>query len=286
MKNYFLTKLVTQGFCVFKQAFLTHELDCFHNITNQAINSISLGHRIRNKSQGSKIPVSNYPDLSKLISHPNLLKIFNDLEFTNIRFSSGFIISKSKNGPPLFWHQDWWGWNNPISYTDQIIQIFVMIYLQDTNKANGCLRVLPGSHRTSHWIHNSKEAHSEEISRFDNPNEQVYQSIDGELAIEVKYGDVVIGDARLLHGTFSNSSDAERSLITLWFHPNYEQIPASLQARIYELFKRRSVEGVPDKKNDITFIDWPEKDKNLIEPFSPLPIKDIMAEEWNRNPKW
>ena len=78
----------------------------------------------------------------------------------------------------------------------------------------------------------------------------------------------------------------ERSLITLWFHPNYSKLPASLQVKIYEIFTRKSVDTDPDGLNAMTLYDWPKKNKSLVEPFFPsCPLNEI-AEEWNRNPKW
>ncbi|MEC8595240.1 MAG: phytanoyl-CoA dioxygenase family protein [SAR324 cluster bacterium] len=56
-------------------------------------------------------------------------------------------ISKPPKSPALFWHQDWWDWNEPSSFTYQMAQVFVMIYLKDTTPQNGCLRVIPGSNK-------------------------------------------------------------------------------------------------------------------------------------------
>ena len=278
--------LVDKGFCVFKNAFLPEELDPFRQTSNFALKKIPKSHRIRNKSQGSLILIANYPEFASLIANPVLSKIFNKLGFTDICFSSGYIISKPEKGPALFWHQDWWGWGNPISYTEQIAQVFVMIYLQDTKKSNGCLRVLPGSHKTPHWLHESKKAHTESISRVANPEDPLYQSVDGEHAVEVHYGDVVVGDARLIHGTFPNFLNDERTLITLWFHPNFSKLPGSLQVRIHEMFMRKGVDTDPDGLNAMTLYNWPEKNKTLVEPIFPSCPADEIAEEWNRNPKW
>ena len=39
-----------------------------------------------------------------------------------------------------------------------------------------------------------------------------------------KVGDVVVGDARVLHAANKNNSDNKRSLITLWYHPHYNKM--------------------------------------------------------------
>ena len=148
-----------------------------------------------------------------------LKEIFRILGFDDTRFSSGYIISKPNNSPALFWHQDWWGWDHPLSYTVQIAQVFVMIYLQDTHPLNGCLRVIPRSHRSYHPLHLNQKAHTQSVSRVEDPNDSIYNSLSEEVPVPVKCGDVIVGDARLIHGSFPNQSEDERTLITLWYHP-------------------------------------------------------------------
>ena len=66
--------------------------------------------------------------------------------YNNPKWSSGYIIRKESNSAPLYWHNDWWAWDDPISFAKEPPMIFVMFYLTNTNKTNGCLRVIPGSH--------------------------------------------------------------------------------------------------------------------------------------------
>jgi hypothetical protein len=39
-------------------------------------------------------------------------------------------------------------------------------------------------------------------------------------------------DARMLHATHPNSSDSHRTVITLWFQPNYKNLPLKTQAQM------------------------------------------------------
>ena len=55
-------------------------------------------------------------------------------------------------------------------------QIFVMIYLTDTTRENGCLKYLSGSHRKQHKFHDSKNAHSEELARVENPDDPLFNN--------------------------------------------------------------------------------------------------------------
>ena len=246
MKEFYRQNFLEDGYCVFENVFRNDDLDIIKNVSQKALSDLPLSHREKNKSQGSLIMVADFPEFSHLIAHPVLLKVFSILGFDDTRFSSGYIISKPQKSPALFWHQDWWGWGDPVSYTEKIAQVFVMIYLQDTNKSNGCLRVLPGSHRKIHGLHENEKAHTESVSRVDNPDDPIYQNMDGEIEILVNFGDVVVGDARLIHGSYPNNSDEERTLITLWYHPDYLKLPKPIQVRIYEIFVRKDVDTDPD----------------------------------------
>ena len=48
--------------------------------------------------------------------------------------------------------------------------------------------------------------------------------------VPVKAGDLVIGDARLLHAAHANKSHARRTNITLWYYPDFANLPEPIQA--------------------------------------------------------
>lgn len=107
-------------------------------------------------------------------------------------------------------------------------QVFAMYYLTDTRRENGCLRVLPGSHVAPHPLHDDLgRAHSDEVRSAgaspvrwqDLPDHK--NDIPGALDVPVRAGDLVLGDARMLHGAWPNSSSQRRTVITLWYLPNF-----------------------------------------------------------------
>ena len=84
-------------------------------------------------------------------------------------------------------------WDHPISYTDRPQQYFLMYYLVDTNRDNGCLRVIPGSHRKRHPLHDlPRQAHqSDEVGTAANLEHPALQPAPGEADVPVHAGDVV-----------------------------------------------------------------------------------------------
>ena len=71
-----------------------------------------------------------------------------------------------------------------------------MYYLVDTNRSNGCLRLIPGSHLKRHALHDlGRDAHQDDgVRRATNMNHSALQQAEGEVDVPVRAGDVVIGD--------------------------------------------------------------------------------------------
>ncbi|MGI9332171.1 MAG: phytanoyl-CoA dioxygenase family protein [Gammaproteobacteria bacterium] len=278
------TSLVREGYCVARQVLDGYAMTDLAQWSRTVLNGVCAAHRSRNRSQGTLVNLSDYPEFAGIIGHPALAALFESLDFGDPVFSSGYLISKPPHGPALFWHQDWWGWDDPMSYSDTIAQVFVMIYLTRTTQHNGCLRVIPGSHRQRHPLHDKPPAHAEALAKVAKPHDPIYASAAGEQAVPVEPGDVVIGDARLLHGAYDNRSEHERTLITLWYHPDFSNLPPGMQARIREVFYRRGVDTDPESSNAMIMEDWPASQRQQIESLFPVRAADALPHAWNRQP--
>lgn len=113
------------------------------------------------------------------------------------KFASGCVISKPPHSPPRCWLQDEDGWDDPRSYAAPTLQFFLMHYRGDAEPANGCLRVLRGSHRRRHALRDrASEAHAETLRRASDPAHPAFRSLPEDAAVPVRAGDAVIGDAR------------------------------------------------------------------------------------------
>ncbi len=180
--------------------------------SNGLLDAQPAAHFAEQKSTGSMVSVYDDKFFARLVAYRPALAILSDLGFENPTWSSGFIISKPPHSPPLFWHQDWWGWNDSCSYEAPPQQLFLMYYLVDTDRHNGCLRVIAGSHRNRHALHDEvKEAHTDNVRSLTDPEHPAYQSVEGEQDVPVRAGDLVIGDSRLLHAAHGNMSEERRT---------------------------------------------------------------------------
>ncbi len=264
-------QLIEDGYCLCEEILSSEMLERVRASSTSLIEAQSADHFEEQKSTGSMISVYDDSFFAELVAYPPALHALASLGYPRPRWSSGYVISKPPESPALFWHQDWWGWNDPISYTDVPQQLFLMYYLVDTTVHNGCLRVLKGTHRKRHAMHDLvPEAHNDAIRRATDPDHPVYQALPDDIPIPVTAGDLVIGDARLLHGAYANQSDQHRTVITLWYHPEFDSAPEQIRAH---LGRKQSVVA-----------QWPEEAQRLVQPLVPTYSGDLEPIGWNRNP--
>lgn len=235
------------------------------------------------KSNGSLIHLSDNPEYADIIGSKTILTLLRGLGATDPRWTGGFLISKPPGGPPLFWHQDWWGWTEPESYEVRAYQLFVMIYLTDTSLDNGCLRVIPGTHLREHRLHHLDTAHSKALQGYETPDAMEYASHPDELPVPVQAGDIVIGDARLIHGAYANLSSEERPLLTLWYMPHWSGMSPGMRARGMENYLRR--DGIRTSvERPLTPRAWPEPLRRRVEAVLPACKDDEPPVPWQRTP--
>ena len=108
-----------------------------------------------------------------------------------------------------------------------------MVYLTDTTPENGCLRVIPGSHLKRHPLHDQVPPKStEELRTYANPDDIVFQRVEGEIDLPMKAGDLVIGYGTLFHAAHSNQTDERRTVLTMWYYPDFVNLPENTQATV------------------------------------------------------
>jgi len=285
-KSQLREELERDGYCIAKNRLPEPLISALQSDASAVLFNVDAAHRERNRSQGSLVQLADYPSFAKIIGAPEIRLVMQEMDFPDPRFSSGYLISKPAQSPALFWHQDWWAWDDAISYTAKIAQVFVMIYLTDTTQTNGCLRVIPGSHRTEHPLHAALQAHDESLSRVVDPNHPLYQMHDDAVAVPIHAGDILFGDARLLHSTYPNNSEQERSLLTLWFHPNFSDLPAPIKATLRKIYDRTVGDTDPAGADAVTLDDWPEPELRYISDLLVPKTLGVKPRDWNRGPNW
>ncbi len=281
-----MRRLLDEGYCHVPQVLEPSFLEQVQDLAANTLRSIDEEHRAQWRSQGSLVALADHPPFAALIAYPGLQGMFARMGFDGTRFTSGYIISKPPGGPALFWHQDWWGWRHPISRTDRIAQIGLFLYLTDTRRENGCLRVIPGSHRRPHPLHEVIDAHDPALAAVANPDDPAYASHPDEVDVPVAAGDVVIADARLVHGAHPNRSGEERTNITLWWHPDYASLPFGIRARLWGVVEREGVDTDAPGEASLRPHEWPEPWRGQVLPFMAGNPGPGEPEPWVRTPRF
>ena len=183
------------GFCVLKLDDL-NIIKEVSQLKNNFFTSIDdgffLSHYNNNKAKNQEI--SN--KLIKL-SKVELSNQFIDFE----PIVAHFILKKGNHHETFNLHQDW-------SYVDENIDLAIQVWipLQETNKENGGLFILPESHknfnpRSAYFGINMHEASEIEKEKL--------------IAINLKLGEFVCYHPGVFHGSFENKTNLDRNAVLI-----------------------------------------------------------------------
>lgn len=259
--------LATDGFVRVPGVLSGAQVEGMRAACERVLAKASQAHLDANRTTGSMLGIEQDEWFAELIAHPRTLAILRGLGLGQVAWSAGYVISKPPGGPRLFWHQDWMWWNDATAHDPLPHQLFAMFYAVDTTRANGCLRVVPGSHRKHLPAHDQLTTAHSKAALAGEGDDTMFGDLDGEIDVPVMAGDLLLGDSRLLHAAHSNGSDAARSLVTLWYHPAYDALPPGIQSYF--------------AKNNAHYLDhWPTAVRNRVDvalPYAstnaePLPI--------------
>lgn len=266
--------ILNDGYAVVPGILDRSGLDLIERAVAARLAAASPQHLAAHRTTGSMIHVAEDPAFAELIAWPATLAILRALDFGEVAWSAGYVISKPAGGPRLFWHQDWLYWDHPASLDATPHQMFAMYYLVDTTRSNGCLRVIPGSHRRHLPAHDLlARAHSPEALSGADADHPMFRDMPGEIDVPVRAGDLLLGDSRLLHAAHANQSGLPRALVTLWYHPAYDRMPAPIQAHIAASYGKGLAQ-------------WPSESRNRI--GCALPYDKRQEAPWGveRNPRF
>lgn len=167
-----------------------------------------------------------------LRSRQRMRRIRDATSASDLKWLSGYVSTKRPHTPSLCWHQDWWCWDHPISFEKLAPQVAVLIYLSKTTPHNGALRVLPGSHHRHSELHTIlPEPHSPSANSLGRDH-QAMSDRPEQVTLNLRAGDAVAIDYRLLHGTHANETSARRDCVLLSFFPNWNVLPIELKAHV------------------------------------------------------
>ncbi len=156
------------------------------------------------------------PAIAEMVRHPGIAEVLGEITGAHLPFWDGgvkcmqsMLFAKPPGLPGQAWHQD----ERYIPTRDRSL-VGVWIALDDADEDNGCLRVLPRSHRPGIIHPLGDHGRPDE---FDPGEESRGFDPTGEIPVPVSAGDVIFFNGYLLHRSFRNRS-ADRSRRALVNH--------------------------------------------------------------------
>ena len=153
-----------------------------------------------------KNPVAIHPVFNRMARSDALLDIVADLIGPDIRLHGNKLNMKAAEyGSPVEWHQDFAFYPHT---NDDLLAVGV--YLDDCATENGCMLMVPGSHRWEILDHHQDGVF---VGAVDMEREGVDAS--SAVPVEVRAGGISLHHCRTLHGSATNTSSKPRRLFLL-----------------------------------------------------------------------
>lgn len=151
--------------------------------------------------------------LNDLIREEKIVDAVEDLYGENLFcWASSFFIKEAEDPSFVSWHQDstYWGLSSPDVVT-------AWVALSESNKANGALEVVPGTHLQDQIPHRDTFSKDNMLTR----GQEVAVEVDPKSAVmlELEPGEMSLHHVRLIHGSAPNPSKRRRIGFAIRYMP-------------------------------------------------------------------
>jgi ectoine hydroxylase-related dioxygenase (phytanoyl-CoA dioxygenase family) len=156
----------------------------------------------------------------RTVRHPLITGIAKQLlKSPELRLWHDHVISKPPGENDRFqFHQDFYNW--PLADPNILT---CWIALDDATVANGCMHVVPGSHRDPRFLPAARKKELEELAQ--NPDARTERVIMGEhdagfgVPVELKSGECMFHHSLNFHSTPKNTTDSHRRAFVIIYLP-------------------------------------------------------------------
>jgi len=153
--------------------------------------------------------------LADLVRKDTILDAIEDLYGPNILcWNTNFFIKEPRNPAFVSWHQDstYWGLDKPDVVT-------AWVALSPSNKENGAMEVIPGTHTMDQVPHRDTFDKNNLLTR----GQEIAVDVDQSKAVrlDLRPGEISLHHMRLVHGSAPNPSDQRRIGFAIRYIPTY-----------------------------------------------------------------
>lgn len=178
--------------------------------------------------------IADDPFWVRFLSDRHLMDVAEALVGPNVAFfAADYICKPPRRGKGVLWHQDGHYW--PLEPMDVITIWFA---ITASLPSNGCVRVIPGSHRSGLHNHSPERKDNYILNQADPDAFDENQAVD----LVLSPGDVSVHHPLLLHGSNPNESNAWRRGGSIQYMPATTKVTREWPCLF--LFRGTPVEGI------------------------------------------
>ena len=160
-------------------------------------------------------PSQLLPSFARLIRNPRLIEAVSQIIGPDLLvWSCGFFIKAPGSKSYVSWHQDlnYWG----LDGDDEVTAWYA---LTPATVENGCMRMLPGSHRRKDVPHVDSFAPDNLLTR----GQEIAVEVDASKAVDIILapGEISLHDIKLVHGSEPNRSQDRRIGLAVRYLPTH-----------------------------------------------------------------
>lgn len=214
-----------KGFVILKNVFFEDTLDRIRKLQTKIVtyaeanleDPFSMYYLRHRSDQGVLYDLyQRHPEFRELVSEPKVVHALETVLGPNIYMYENSLIYKpkgKKNGVP--WHQDF------ISRPSEPVKYIVWIPLDNVDKGNGTLKVIPGSHAQGFlpWYRVEGETHHDRVV-----SEYIEKNKNNIVYIEMNAGDILVFNMLIVHGSDEVHTDRPRRVYRCSFQSMNDQV--------------------------------------------------------------
>jgi hypothetical protein len=167
------------------------------------------------RPEAMDVPHFMHPELFEWALSDEVLDLVEPILGPDISlFSTHFICKPKGNGKRVPWHEDSAYWKGQI---DPMEVVTVWLALDPSTRENGCMMVIPRTHREAQQGFSDYAAVDQAKNVFPNEIIQSHRDDDKRVHIELQPNQCSLHDGRIQHGSEPNTSNIRRCGWTIRF---------------------------------------------------------------------
>jgi hypothetical protein len=186
------------------------------------------------RPESMDVPHFTYPKLLEWVLSDPMMDLVEPIIGPDIAlFSTHFICKPKGDGRRVPWHEDSAYWSGKLDPMDVCT---IWLAIDPSKKENGCMRVIPHTHRTGKMGFSDYDPVDPSQNVFSTEIIKGQRDDDRQVLIELEPNQASLHDAKLIHGSEANTSNVRRCGLTMRFIPTTVRFDHEKNGDIHQIY--------------------------------------------------